>query len=260
MEQTMIDPTTNHTRYNTDDLNAFVEACCLSVKVTVNEYNYNQRKNTRQEVYMGTSFEPESVFYGKDSDDFRMTPSCLRIPSPGRILEEGDGDLSYLAALSEDRLPESLVRHVAESAIRQYVKARRYSVVSVEIPELDLPQIRIEKNVQSGPRKKCTKEEKIARLMSDGFYGPGGKLNGPEWAWRCGHRAPTAKWAYRIHDAAVYYEREKEHRETHAVALRKLGVEPRPYESFADYLRGIADKIDTGELSTASWASWSDND
>ena len=258
----MIDPTTNHTRYNTDDLNAFIEACCVPVKVTVREYSYIASTRTTQKnvVTINTSFRPESVYYGRDRDDFYLTPDCLRIPSPTRILVEGDGDLSYLAALSEDRLPESLVRYVAGNAIRKYVRSRRHSVESIEIPELDLPQIRIHKNIQSGPRKKCTKEQKVARLMSDGFYGPGGKLNGPEWAWRCGHRAPTAKWAYRIHDAAVYYEREKEHRETHAEALRKLGVEPPPYESFADYLRGIADKIDTGELSTASWASWSTND
>lgn len=71
-----------------------------------------------------------------------------------------------------------------------------------------------------------------------GYYGQGdvlGSYEGHSVAWR---------WQEHLVDARQKYEKELERVEKWAKRLRKEGVEPPPYPTFAEYLRDIADNIE----------------
>jgi hypothetical protein len=190
----------------------------------------------------------------------------LRVQSVARLRENEDFGLATVVSTCEETpvAPRALVVSILTTLADRAASGIRYRYKQTSIDDKDLPllQEQVQRLIQAAaneltlrvmPRVESpegskhipkTREEKIERLMSDSFYGPGGVLKGPRWAWRSGSRAPTRKWSIRIDSAQEYYERELVARMKHAETLRKLGVEPPPYQSFAEYLRQCANDIE----------------
>lgn len=267
----LADKSVNHTRYNTDDVNDLLEA----INDTVVFFNTTDYRGNAQSVKLNTNvsdiqslnyvslnaLESRGNSYGRRrrhssrGEISASTHATLRIANPKVIAEHSEYQLAMLGAMSGEHpvLPVEVVKDVVKTILRSRSRWQHDSnteplILQVAEQLSASHRIRIESSIQSGAdaRKPLTKEEKIERLQSDSFYGQGGQLEGPRWGYRCGYRAATGQWKYRIREAQRYYDTERDHRAQYAVKLKDLGVEPVPYETFSQFLRRMADEIEGG--------------
>jgi hypothetical protein len=259
--------TANLTRYSTADLDALVEVILVGSEGTPGKFYTDIRVEYWND---GSRYGDEDPYDRFDREEYVQKPRIkntwgqvvlppVRLASP-KTLTDYMSDLQVLASMTQGFMPEQVVRqfmlavaqrsHRAQGGYRnRRAEAPDWAVALVTrlAQERNLPKVRILPQVESPQaRRKLTKEERIDRYLSDGFYGSGGELEGPSWAWASGDRSPTGKWANRIYDAREYYRRELYARQKYLPKLRDLGVEPEPYESFSDYLRRMADKFEEG--------------
>lgn len=264
----MITDNKNFTRYETEDINALVHAVgSVRAQYTYQDY----RNNTISGIYTPNVSNITTVRYigmtelekAQQRNRWRnrrshvgkyaiVTGTGLKILNPNELSKFDELAYFTLANVENPVLPAPVLQEVVELIVTYSLRTRYSGVVPDTVKQQVCNEVLADASIRINPkpsnpgakRVKLTKEEKIERLQSDSFYGEGGVLEGPDWAWSSGGRAPTRKWTSRIHEAMQYYEREKNARERHAEALRALGVEPKPYQSFSDFLRDYAAELD----------------
>lgn len=243
----MIDKADNYTRYNTEDLNLILQA----IGDLRFEYKtYGERiRIAAVNVPRGLRVGP---LYGEKGGLSRLGPSWLRVRTPPGLIEHLElGGLELLGFLSSEPslAPTDLVFSIVidfAMGMSSYAY-RNYATQAVEAAReiASKHRLRVMDRLEATPdRTPLTPEQKLERLQSDSFYGPGGELEGPDWAWRSGSRCPTGKWEYRITAAQEYYERELAARNKYIRQIEDLGGEVVPYETFAQYLRRMADEME----------------
>ena len=267
----------NHTRFNTDDLNAIMAAIeeqnftmvstdhyQRQVAYTVQFENHIRKVVTASEEQISRSpRRRRHQVEGSNVARVNKKAGLLQILSLRALKEDSQHALALVGCLASETpvLPTSvaqtLIRTMMSGALTMAPyratfsdELKRHLQSKIEEIATKIP-IRIMPKVESGPvrRVKKTKEEKIEKLYSDSFYGTGGILEGPNWAWASGSRCPTGKWRNRISQAYYYYERELKARELHMQKLIDIAETPTRYESFAEYLRRMADEIEhTGRV------------
>jgi hypothetical protein len=252
----------NHTRYNTEDLNEIFDA------LHGEQITYVGRP--AQPPYRGGSSQTKTIkspcvsvkaLYGDPGGDIvYLTEETLKLRTPTALVGYEAYQLCMLGSLGQEQAvaPNMFVKGIAETVIasclgRIYAEPSAMRNIANQSAELasrisQEHSLRIMDRIECPPetRRQLTKEEKLARLLTDSFYGEGGLLEGPDWAWASGQRCPTGKWAYRIEAAQEYYERELAARNKYVKQIKELGGVPKPYETFPVYLRRLADEMETG--------------
>lgn len=253
----MICSSNNHTRYNTGDLNALFDAA-REIVLTYQVKSYYQSSPENKQWRFGSAVDSvESIqsLYGEEMPAVSMGDSVLKIKTVSGLSSHEDLQLAMLGQVSSGILPDSVVYDmlvvIACRACPSGYGHNRWAALQDQVREYAKclaadHKIRIMPRIESPPesRKPLTREQKLKRMLSDSFYGSGGVLEGPSWAWRNGNRSPTGRWAWKLDDCQRYYERELSHRLGHAEKVRELGGEPTPYETFPQYLRRMADSLE----------------
>jgi hypothetical protein len=275
----------NHTRYNTDDLNAILDK--IRGRTVTNIGTHGGASAGRKTLQMtwetghgsgrshgsGRTLAVRPLVGERKSHHYRRShvfpfsdvvhlsnapDGVLSMASPRTLSERDEYKLQMLGALgceqpkAPDFLLEEVIRAVFAWRIRSaYVDHNDVSSVQQQVGKhiqevMSSCKLRVMLRVEAGPaaRRVLTPDEKLARLQGSSFYGPGGALEGPSWAWRSGHRAPTGKWERRIWDAKAYFERERKARNKYVTQIEALGGTAVPYETFPEYLRRMANELE----------------
>ena len=247
----MIETESNFTRWSTEDLNKLIEVANEQTGTT-KDYRGNARK-----VRLSLDFPKKIVnLYG--SDDFvSMGEFTLKIATSRAVLSCDDEEtvLRAIGPLMKEKpempsfMKEQILRALVLRSHGWDYRSCRENFDPVLSSVARKVSIQLRAGVEAGPRKRQVvspeqkKANRIAKLKE--WYGAGGELEGPDWAWRSGHRSATGQWSYPIREQAYYnYNRELLHRENHARELANLGVKVEPYETFPDYLRRLADELE----------------
>lgn len=264
----MITDNKNFTRYETEDLNALIHALgSVQASYTYQDYRNNNCSGiftpnvsnftTVRYIGMGELEKAQQRNRWRNRRSHvgnyaMITGNGLKILNPMELAKFDELAYFTLANIENPVLPAPVLQEIVELIVSYSLRIRYTGVVPEEVKKKVCEEVLADASIRINPkpnnpgakRIKLTKEEKIERLQSDSFYGEGGVLEGPDWAWRSGSRSPTRKWTSRIEESRRYYDREKQSRERHADALRALGVEPKPYQTFSEFLRNYADMID----------------
>lgn len=245
----------NHTRYNTDDLNALLEAVARErITFTTRDYRGNEQSQSWSFSDVVGTIQSIQPLYGDCGLLALMGDSTLRVRTPAGLSEFPDLELAMIGAVGSGQLPtlvvESLLMGLGERGTKSNYRVRWYNVaeqarevvkrLAERFPVRIMPRI----EAPTEARKPSTPAKKLARLQSDSFYGAGGVLQGPDWAWRSGSRSPTERWKWRLEQCQEFYDRELTHRLGYAQKIRDLGGEPTPYETFPQFLRRMADEME----------------
>jgi hypothetical protein len=261
MTRAYIEKENNRTRYNTEDLNALLAAVDGSVVIKYEVQNYygwgtkKEQRTTTPEV--GRDLCGAQPLYGWDSGVAYVTDMYLKLKTPKGLLEYPEYQLCMLGALGQQQavapntFVAELVTALIEHSLRGNWQIKRSTGIAQQVQQAATAishehQLRVMDRIEAPPeaRRGLTPDEKLARLQSDSFYGGGGVLEGPSWAWRSGQRCPTGKWEWRISSAQEYYERELEARTKYIKQIEKLGGAVKLYETFPEYLRRLADEME----------------
>ncbi len=254
----------NATRYNTDDLNEIL-ASVDGVRIVYHTPSYGSGLPKRIEkiIEVPENLKVSPLYGYGDSSTAYCTDMTLKIRTPKALADDPDLALMTLGGLGQQVpvAPTALVEFIARAVMKQMFSGTYlYGEAGIEAQE-EISKIALEvaKNhtlrvmdrieAPEGARRKLSTEEALRRWKSRGFYGDGGVLHGPDWAWRSGHRCPTGKWEYRIEAAQEYYERELAARTKYIARIKSLGGSVEPYETFPQYLRRLADEMDRGARS-----------
>jgi hypothetical protein len=242
----------NKTRYNTEDLQKLLldlydlridgRAILRAGKITSVEYfrPASMEKRTSRRRYRGRGRDYPSRYAS-------VGDTVLKIASPSCLAKVPSCQMELLTGV--------LPREILFEAVTQIISASMpYSTTSKAIDRLanevvDNHSVQVMERVERGAasRFKLTPQQRIDRLQSPSFYGMGGQLLGAPGGTRNGVRSSSARWKWRIAGAKRYYDRELASRMQHKPALEQCGVQVKPYESFAEYLRRLADLIDQNQ-------------
>jgi len=257
----------NVTRYNTDDLNEIL-ASVDEARIVYHITNYSGagliRLTSRERIIRVQRERIIRVPQLKVSPLFAsgVTAYCtgetLKIRTPKALADDPDLALMTLGGLGQQVpvAPSIVVESIARAVMLQafggvciYGDTRKEVSNLVRDLALELSKnhtLRVMDRIEApeGARRKLTTEEALRRWKSDSFYGDGGVLEGPGWAWASGKRCPTGKWQYRIEGAQEYYERELAARTKYIARIKSLGGSVEPYETFPQYLRRLADEME----------------
>jgi hypothetical protein len=267
----------NHTRYNTEDLNEIFDALHGEQITYVGRSGYVYRPNSGGSSQTKTIKSPcvsvkalygECMGKGRQSrghadssgDIVYLTEETLKLRTPTALVGYEAYQLCMLGSLGQEQAvaPNMFVKGIVETVITSclgHIWAEPSAKQNIANQSAELAtrisqehQLRIMDNIECPPgaRRRLSKEQKLARLLTDSFYGDGGCLEGPGWAWASGQRCPTGKWAYRIEAAQEYYERELAARNKYVKQIKELGGVPKPYETFPEYLHRLANAMEEG--------------
>jgi len=266
----------NHTKYASEDIAAVLNhalkwAIELALKMGLTNpclgpvRDFPWRSNPPYDDVMSVQYA-SGTSHGGTRDDFTYIAKVkVNIPSPQNMTRNLEfWGLSPVDAIMimTGKVPAPIVRRVWEAAVHKMLlhnkKAHPYDptalssalsyqqqlnmrkMASQAKPD-DIPAIHILANIVDPPNKrKLTQEQKIAR--SQALYGAGGTRLGTRWA----NPLLCHEWQLRIEGAREHYEKELTRVAHWEAKLIGLGAPPTPYETFAQYLRRMADSMDGG--------------
>ena len=238
----------NTTHCHTEDLkNLFTQAgmAVRSAPIEVRGRKAGPRMKFTRPYW--EEIQPISVRYSKmDAEDSQvmMSATVFTIPHP----ETGFFTPLERIEWGMGTVPHRLLSKIWDLACYRWLDGRslidepRQSMkFAGGVPKMPSLSIRVAVRTFAPKQAKSTLESRIKRAWS--YYGRGGVLGvykGQHIAW---------KWQEHLVDARQKYEKEVERTDKWAEKLRKYGVEPPPYTTFADYLRELADNIERDDIS-----------
>lgn len=238
----MLTPEKNQTHYHTDDLNTLIQDW--------------HRHLTNLGVSPHHLAEVHALRYVRLAEGAYVARlvrgwQTMMVSRPSTIVKSDP--LLAMGTLCSDQpiMPEGMLKAVLRAVCGNTWKMREIqTVLTGRQTSMDAEmqvfltdrKVRVIKRKAEHKRPPRTKEQKIERLQE--LYGEGGVLSGPRWAYASGHRAPTYRWADKVAEARKFYDRELTARSRFERKLNDLGVQVEPYQTYAEYLRMIADELD----------------
>jgi len=238
----------NHTHCNTEDLEALITAAGKAVAGKRICYTWSKKQFAAVRMqFTQPRYRPLlslSVKYDRKDAEHSwpsMGKTCITFPHPESGCLDALGQLQW----GMGQMPDSLLTSLWRMACYRWMDGRSWPEAT---PRSDfengcppLPSdvsVRIAAKTYAPKGRKSTPESRIKRAWE--YYGDGSVLGSQAGRYvDYGWREPMLK-------ARQQYEKELERVEKWAKRLRKEGVEPPAYPTFAEYLRKCADEIDGG--------------